>query len=126
MKYKTTAKELRRCYSNNRAIAIGYCEAQYLLYYQNPNCYTAGVYGWNFDGYELQGIKGDNVLITTGYRGTFGTCPDYDTLRDYEKRAEQIIHDGEKTHEKKKSEVNALLFWFIDKTLNKGAKVCNN
>ena len=117
MKYKTTAKELRRCYTNNRTIAIGYCDAQYLLYYQNPNCYTCGVYGWNFDGYELQG---DTTLITTGYRGTYGIRPDFDTLRDYEKRAEIIIHSMEKTHEEKKSEVNALLYEFIDKTLNRG------
>ena len=117
MKYKTTAKELRRYYPNNRTIAIGYCNAQYLLYYQNPNCYTCGVYGWNFDGYELQG---NTTLITTGYRGTYGIRPDFDTLRDYEKRAETVIHSREKTYEKKKSEVNALLFEFIDKTIRRG------
>lgn len=116
MKYKTTAKELRKCYPNNRTIAIGYCDAQNLLHYQNPNCYTCGVYGWNFDGYELQG---NTTLIVTGYRGTFGTRPDYDTLRDYERRAEKIIYSSskEKTFEEKRNEVNELLFDFIDKTL---------
>lgn len=121
MKYRTTAKELRKCYPNNRTIAIGYCNAQNLLHYQNPNCYTCGVYGWNFDGYE---IDEKCVLITTGYRGTFGTRPDFDTLRDYEKRAETIIYSRGKTYEEKKSEVNALLFEFINKTLKiEGLKI---
>lgn len=115
MKYKTTAKELRRCY-NGRAIAIGYCNAQNLLNYEKPTCYTCGVYGWNFDGYE---IYEKNVLITTGYRGMFGTRVDYDLLKDYETRAEKIVYsrDSNLTHDAKRDAIHKLLIELIDKVL---------
>ena len=117
MKFRTTVKELKTGYKNDRAIGIGYCEADYLLFYQAPTCYTCGVYGWNFDGYE---IEEKDILITTGYRGMFGTRPDFNTLQDYNNRACGIIHDRNKTHDEKRDEVNALLFEFIGKTLNRG------
>ena len=44
--------------------AIGYCDIQHLLRYQDKLGYTYGVYGWNFDVYKI----GDCV-ISTGYRG---------------------------------------------------------
>ena len=65
MKYKTTAKALRKGACNLRS--AGYCDLQYLLTNHNPVAYTCGVYGWNFDVYEVYGLT-----ICTGYRGMPG------------------------------------------------------
>lgn len=62
MKYKTTAKALKEGYY--KILDVGYCDLQFLLKYQNPVAYSSGVYGWNFDVYDING-----VAIATGYRG---------------------------------------------------------
>ena len=83
MKYKTTAKELKQGYYH--IIGAGYCELQTLLSYKNPVAYSSGVYGWNFDVYDIDGIA-----ITTGYRGmpSKNTKTPYQLIREYEKNAE--------------------------------------
>lgn len=62
MKYKTTARALRNGYYT--IISVGYCELQNLLSYESPVAFCCGVYGWNFDVYDI-----DGVAIATGYRG---------------------------------------------------------
>lgn len=61
MKYKTTAKELKEGYY--KIISVGYCDLQSLLSYKSPIAYSKGIYGWNFDVYDIEG-----VAIVTGYR----------------------------------------------------------
>lgn len=85
MKYKTTAKELRN-YGYN-VVSCGYCDLQHLLNYRSPNAYTSGIYGWNFDVYELE-----HITITTGYRGTVGVRIPYEIIEKYEKMAEKILY----------------------------------
>ena len=82
MKYKTTAKALRAGYYT--IIRAGYCELQ-LLSYESPVAYSAGLYGWNFDVYEF-----DGVAIVTGYRGmpSQNDRGDYKLAREYEALAE--------------------------------------
>lgn len=65
MKYKTTTKALRAGSCNLRC--AGYCDLSYLLREHKPIAYTCGVYGWNFDVYEVYGLT-----ICTGYRGMPG------------------------------------------------------
>jgi len=100
MKYKTTAKEVKNGYY--KIIRAGYCELQGLLSYENPVAYCAGVYGWNFDVYDI-----DGVAIATGYRGmpSKNSKASYDLIREYEAKA-----DG-KTREEKR----ALIKEFIEK-----------
>lgn len=84
MKYKTTAKAIREGYS--KIISIGYCAAQNLLAPFSPTAYTCGIYGWNFDLYEFNG-----VAICTGYRGMpRGASYDYKRLEFFDKKAEEI------------------------------------
>lgn len=45
----------------------GFGDLQYLLQNHEPFAYTAGIYGWNFDVYNVYG-----VTICTGYRGMPG------------------------------------------------------
>lgn len=110
MKVKVTRSLLKSHY--NRAIAIGYCDAYSLLYFENPEYYTAGIYGWNFDAYDI-----DGVLITTGYRGMIGVTPNYERLRFFNKKSEDVIN-SKITFEEKKKKVSELLKDFIKETLN--------
>jgi len=104
MKFKTTAKVLKAGYYY--IIKAGYCDLQNLLHYKNPVAYSSGVYGWNFDVYNI-----DGVAIATGYRGMphKNTKEDYKLIREYDKKAE-----GKTTEER-----DALLKEFIAKATEK-------
>ena len=102
MKYKTTAKAIREGSCNPRA--VGYCDLRYLLNNHSPIAYTCGVYGWNFDVYEVYG-----VTICTGYRGMIGTrC---EGIREYEGKAAKILswENKEMTYDEKREAVENLL-----------------
>lgn len=111
MKYKTTAKAIRECYPVNMRLSIGYCDAQYLLKCEDASAYTCGVYGWNFDVYEV-----DGVAICTGYRGMpKGVDYDYKVLDEYEKKAREIYSDYHTPYEEREKAVKALLREFVNK-----------
>lgn len=101
MKYKTTAKALRGGYY--MIISAGYCSLQNLLRYESPIAYCKGVYGWNFDVYDFDGIA-----IVTGYRGmpSKNSIEDYTLIKEYDAKA-----DG-----KTKEERLALINEFIAKS----------
>lgn len=61
MKVKITNKELRDGYYT---IRLGYCDAQDILKFQPARFYNSGVYGWNYDVFEIDW----NLAICTGYR----------------------------------------------------------
>jgi hypothetical protein len=83
MKYKTTAKELREGYY--KIISIGYCDLQNLLSYESPVTYSSGIYGWNFDVYDILG-----AAIVTGYRGmpSKNSKAPYALVRKYELKSQ--------------------------------------
>lgn len=66
MKFKTTRKQISNYYG--RVYQVGYCELYPLYQSYEAKAYTHGVYGWNYDVYEVNG----NACITSGYRGMFG------------------------------------------------------
>lgn len=105
MKIKTTRKAIVNGSVNVRC--AGYCDLAYLLRNHEPIAYTCGVYGWNFDVYEVYG-----VTICTGYRNIPGKR--LDGIREYEEKAEAIQFDfenykGVDGHERKKQEIETLL-----------------
>ena len=104
MKFKTTARQIKAGYS--QILTVGYCDMAELLRYQEPTAYTAGVYGWNFDIYYV-----DGVAICTGYRGTpRGNIKDFcEVVRKYEAKAREINGDWGIAYEKKRARVNRLL-----------------
>lgn len=65
MKLKTTRKAIVD--GSYRIVSAGYCDLQNLLRSIEPFAYTSGIYGWNFDAYEFDGLT-----ICTGYRGMPG------------------------------------------------------
>jgi hypothetical protein len=112
MKFKTTQKNIKENYA--AIISIGYCDAWYLLYFENPIAFTSGVYGWNADIYEK-----NNVAIVTGYRPFGNIHIDYDIIREYNKKAKTIIEDSKEEYENKKILLSDLLCDFISEALRK-------
>ena len=100
MKYKTTAKALRENAYNLRS--AGYCDLQNLLRARDANAYTCGVYGWNFDVYDVYGLT-----ICTGYRGMPGKR--LDDISDYEAKAGAVWSDYTKSYDERREEVEQLL-----------------
>ena len=112
MIFNTTQKTIKENYA--AIISIGYCDAWYLLYFENPIAFTSGVYGWNADIYEK-----NNIAIVTGYRPFGNIHVDYDIIREYNNRAKTIISDNGIEYEKKKELVNDLILEFRDIALRK-------
>jgi hypothetical protein len=105
MKYKTTAKDLKAGYYH--IISVGYCDLQSLLNYKTPVAYNAGIYGWNFDVYDINGIA-----IVTGYRpapSKNSIKNNYALAREYEQKAQTA----------NKSEKDDLIADFIAKAITK-------
>lgn len=105
MKYKTTIRAIRENACNPRS--AGYCDLQFLLRNHNANAYTCGMYGWNFDIYEIYG-----VTICTGYRGMVG--PRCEGIAEYEEKAAKILswENKEMTYDEKRDAVEKLLHEF--------------
>lgn len=61
LKARITNKELREGYYT---IELSYGAAQNILKFQPARFYNYGVYGWNYDVYEIDW----NIAICTGYR----------------------------------------------------------
>lgn len=82
MKYKTTARAIKEGYY--KIISVGYCELQSLLSFKSPIAYSSGVYGWNFDVYDIDGIA-----IATGYRNmpSKNSNVSYDVIKEYENKS---------------------------------------
>ena len=105
MKFKTTTKAIREGSCNLRC--AGYCDLCYLLRGHEPVAYTCGVYGWNYDVYEVYGLT-----ICTGYRGMPGKR--LEGIAEFEEKAKKIwsLENKEMTFEKKKEAVETLLYEF--------------
>lgn len=103
MKFKTTQKAIRNNY--NTIISIGYCNAQTLLNLENPIAYTCGVYGYNADIYDL----GGGVAVVTGYRPFGNVKPEYDKVKDYEKRAQKIRYDNSIPWQEQREQLKQLI-----------------
>lgn len=116
-------KVTRRVMSENyRIISIGYCNAEYLLQYENPIAYSAGVYGWACDYYNIAVPDVAEVVISTGYSpiAPKRTKTDYKTIEEYNNKARDIIHgsgDFSGDWEAKKTAVRKLLEEFVAKSI---------
>lgn len=105
MKYKTTTKALKA--GSCKIVCAGYCDLQFLLHYHSPIAYTCGVYGWNYDVYEIDGLT-----ICTGYRGMPGKRAN--NIHEYEKNAEMILsYENKASYEEKRAQIENLLHEFV-------------
>ena len=71
-------------------IRVPYCGIQYLLKGSRCLGYTAGVYGWNADVYDV----GHGIAIVTGYRPFGNIKPPYELYTHYDAAAQQVWHSG--------------------------------
>ena len=118
MKFKTTSKKIKEIYTRNNILEISYCDLQNLLKYENPTAYNSGVYGWNYDLYEV-----DGVAIVTGYRSMpTGKNFNYELVHNYEQKAREVNQrrktDKETWEEydrNKKESINNLFKEFLKK-----------
>ena len=114
MKIRTTKKELNQNY--NYIVRGGYCEFQTLL--STPKAremfYACGVYGWNWDAYEIEASDGSRVCVCTGYRDLTGKR--LQGLEKFEKKAAKIwdYNDRTKTYDQRQKAHNKLLKQFAD------------
>jgi hypothetical protein len=83
MKFKTTNKQIKNNYGY--IVRVGYCDLQDLLHGAEPFAYTCGIYGWNADFYNI-----DGVCICTGYRSLVGDNIPSDIIKKYQKKAKAI------------------------------------
>ena len=110
MKVQVTKKQVMEHYY--KIIRLGYCEAQYLLRFYDPQFYTAGVYGWNSDIYII-----GSIAICTGYRPFGNISVSYDVLCNYEQEAIKIVSNYDLSYEEHKNKVNGLLHELIEEVI---------
>lgn len=85
MKLHTTRKAIVQ--NSPRIVSAGYCSLYYLLRCIEPFAYTTGIYGWNFDAYEVDGLT-----ICTGYRNMPGRTAN--NIEEFEQRAIELFNNS--------------------------------
>lgn len=109
-KIKMTNAQLN--YSNNYIVRVGYCRLQNLLVGLDAYAYNTGVYGWNWDAYDL----GGGVSVCTGYGNLTGAIIEY---KDLEEKAEAIRANYNMPYGEKEKRISALRAEFVERV--KGA-----
>lgn len=109
MKVQTTKKAVKNNYS--KIIRIGYCDLQTLLSLEEPFAYTAGVYGWNANIYDLNGIA-----LVTGYRAFGEISPSWELIEKYEQKAKEVI-DLIYNYEERKEALKTLIDSFLEEVI---------
>ena len=107
MKYKTTRKAIVAGTPANNLVCAGYCDLSNLLWGHEPIAYTCGVYGWNFDVYEVYG-----KTICTGYRGMPGRKANSEAA--YEEKARAISDNYDLSWEERRDRIESLLKEFCE------------
>ena len=105
MKFKTTRKAILDNCANVKS--AGYCSLHFLLRTREPIAYNCGVYGWNFDVYDVYG-----VVICTGYRNMPGEK--LTGIEEYEKRAREIWETRNITYDVQCDMIEKLLYEFCE------------
>lgn len=109
MKVQTTKKAVKNNY--RKIVCVGYCDLQTLLTLEEPFAYTAGVYGWNANIYDLNGIA-----LVTGYRPFGDISPSWELIEKYEQKAKQVI-DSIYNYEERKEALKALIQGFLEEVV---------
>ena len=99
-KYRVTKKSIKA--TNNTVLKVPYCRLQNLLAYSESFAYSAGIYGWSCDYYDIGG-----AVISTGY-APIGEAVPSELLNKYEREAEEI-RAARLTYEDKKEALVALV-----------------
>lgn len=109
MKIQTTKKAIKENYG--KIVYVGYCDLVHLLSFKDAFAYTAGVYGWNADIYDLDGIA-----LVTGYRPFGDIKPSLELTRKYEQEAAEVIYTMH-NYEMQKEALKDLLNSFLEEVI---------
>ena len=105
-----TRNEIRRQYKT--VIQLGYCDIYELTRQLKKIGYNAGVYGWNYDVFELDW----NTCIITGYRtfskGTIRLTSEF--IQYMDKKAYKIIKNNSCNYDEEQKQMKLLKNEFID------------
>lgn len=107
MKFKTTCKAIVSGTPANRLVCAGYCGLQNLLVNHEPVAFTCGVYGWNFDVFEVYGMT-----ICTGYRNMPGRRAN--NIGEYEAKARAVYDDKGINYDEMGDKIETLLKEFCE------------
>jgi hypothetical protein len=110
-KARTTQKAIKAAYKGD-IISVGYGKLQQMLSCMEPNYYNAGIYGWNWDLYDVCG-----VAIVTGYR-TFGYHnADAGICKKYEEKADFVLRQN-LSYQEVKNVLYSLAMEFVDEVMH--------
>ena len=107
-KYRVTKKAMNEVYTH--IIGTGYCNLQFLLYFEEPFAYSTRAEGWSCDYYDV-----DDVLICTGYAPMRSkrTKSNYPIEHEYDGKAREIFDNRDLTYEDRKEQIETLLHEYI-------------
>ena len=89
-------------------------DIQHLLFYKKPYGYNAGVFGWNYDVYNV-----NDLVVCTGDRTIRGDYQvNYIDCKKYDDLAREIVNSWDLNYEEKKPLVNELLNNFIEEVIS--------
>lgn len=104
-----TKNEIRRQYKT--VIQLGYCDLYELTRNLKKIGYNAGIYGWNYDVFELDW----NTCIITGYRtfdkGTIRLTSDF--IQYMDKKANEITNNNNCNYEEYEKQMDSLKNEFL-------------
>lgn len=85
MVVKVTQKQVKEIYGE-KIISVPYCTWQSILRPFDPFAYNAGIYGWNFDIYDVGGWA-----IVSGYRTIKTEKEDYKLMHYLEEQMRNYV-----------------------------------
>lgn len=104
-----TRNEIRRQYKT--VIQLGYCDIYELTRQLKKIGYNAGVYGWNYDAFELDW----DTCIITGYRtfskGTIRLSSEF--IQNIENKTKKIIDDNYSNYDEQLEQIDLLKNEFL-------------
>lgn len=112
MKQKMSKNDIRNEFDT--VVFVPYCGLDSLLVFDDPIGYNCGVYGWNYDVYDL----GNRCAIVTGYRvpNTIADIQmDHTKMKDYNAWAQAILRNEGVNYDTAKRQIEALKRSLIEK-----------
>lgn len=102
IKQKVTSKFVKDVFGVQNIINVRYCKIDKWLHRLSPMFYTCGIYGWNYDVYNLSGFA-----ICQGYRNIPGTRATDQQIDEIKARLETL---DKKEHLLTYDEMNKLIY----------------
>lgn len=109
-----TKNDIKRQY--RIIIRVGYCDLYHLTKRLRKVGYNAGIYGWNYDVFELD----YNTCIITGYRafdkGTIRLSSDF--IQYIENKTKKIIDNNYSNYDEQLEQIDLLKIEFLKEYKN--------